>query len=479
MRRLASRGLFACAMLSLVAACAERATTAPTVAVPASPRFTTLGVGATAPDLLTFGGTGGDSYYDNCPTGSVATGAKGILVRYNGTAAMYDVQLRCRMVGPGGLYGSPMTIAGWGLGLGIDLTQLFDGDCPSGSVIVGAFGRADGIIREFGIKCRSFNGDRTTVGPWTGLGVIPPTTVDYAGECPAGYAVAGIFTHAGYIMDGMSFPCRLITGAAPTAAFASTSTVAEGSTFALSMSNPDAAGDVSLLRYSFDCGSGYGAPGTATTATCPTTDNGNLTVHGRVSTTDGVATEYTRTVVVTNVAPTVAPLTSASLFVGETYTSTGTFTDPGADSWTGVADYEPAISSSVNVAGKTFALSHTYATAGTFTVTVHIADDDGGAGTAATTVTVLSPAQAGSALSGQVNALVTSGDVSAQTAAPLLQSLATATQSFQTGRTIPAQNELNAFKNKVDAALKSGKITSATAASLKSAADRIIASSSL
>ncbi|MCA9198488.1 MAG: tandem-95 repeat protein, partial [Planctomycetales bacterium] len=55
------------------------------------------------------------------------------------------------------------------------------------------------------------------------------------------------------------------------------------------------------------------------------------------------------------------------------------FTDPGSDEWTGTVDYgddtgEQALT--VDSIGKTFDLSHTYTTEGTFTVTVRLKDDD-------------------------------------------------------------------------------------------------------
>ncbi|MEZ6119853.1 MAG: Ig-like domain-containing protein [Pirellulaceae bacterium] len=55
------------------------------------------------------------------------------------------------------------------------------------------------------------------------------------------------------------------------------------------------------------------------------------------------------------------------------------FTDPGTDEWTGTVDYGDGTGDqalTVDSDGKTFDLSHTYTTEGTFTVTVRLKDDD-------------------------------------------------------------------------------------------------------
>ncbi|NOX55975.1 MAG: tandem-95 repeat protein, partial [Planctomycetes bacterium] len=55
--------------------------------------------------------------------------------------------------------------------------------------------------------------------------------------------------------------------------------------------------------------------------------------------------------------------------------------DAGADTWTGTVDYGDGSglqSLAIDQTAKTFSLSHTYAQAGTYTVTVTISDDDGG-----------------------------------------------------------------------------------------------------
>jgi hypothetical protein len=93
---------------------------------------------------------------------------------------------------------------------------------------------------------------------------------------------------------------------APTATFgASPSTLDEGGDFTLSLTDPhDVAADVAAgFQYDFDCGSGYAGYGTSNSAMCSTTDDGTLTVKGKIKDKDGGETEYTTTVTVHNVPP--------------------------------------------------------------------------------------------------------------------------------------------------------------------------------
>jgi len=104
---------------------------------------------------------------------------------------------------------------------------------------------------------------------------------------------------------------------------------------------------------------------------------------------DGVGSD-TATVKVNNVAPTVDAGPDATINEGSTFLSSGSFTDPGADTWTATVDYGDG--SGVQPLGlnedKSIALSHIYADNGTYPVTVTVSDDDGGLGSATATVTV-------------------------------------------------------------------------------------------
>ncbi len=477
MRRLAPRALLACALLSIATACTEPVATDPLESVVAvSAPLAEVGLNPGSQHFIQFGGTGGDTYFDYCPAGMVATGTSGTMVRYNGTAAMYQLRLRCRVLNVDGTFGASITsVGGRGLGIGLDAYAPFTADCPAGSVVVGAHGVADGIIRAYGITCSTFGGARTTLGPWTGIGFMPPSAVPYANECLPGYAIAGVISHAGYILDGMEFRCIAITGLAPTATFGAPSTVPEGSSFTLSLTNPQSGGGV--LSYEFDCGSGYGAASATPTATCVTTDDASLTARGRISSAGGGATEYTAAVSVTNVAPVIAPIPQDTVLLYEWYLHTGSFTDPGADSWSAHMNYGTGFFPPVALFNKTFTISKTYSTAGVFSIVVNVTDGDGGVGSRVASIVVLAPAQAATGLRARVSQLAESGDIPQNTAQPLNVSLANAARHLDDGKPIPAQKELEAFKHKVDAAVRSKKVTETVAAPLKKSADRIIESS--
>src|SRR5207247_10695599 len=94
---------------------------------------------------------------------------------------------------------------------------------------------------------------------------------------------------------------------------------------------------------------------------------------------------------IANVVPVVSAIAGATLHPGETYAADGSFTDPGADTWTATVNYgDGSGDQPLALTGTTFHLSHAYPTgqAGPFTVRVTVRDDDGGAGTAEATVTV-------------------------------------------------------------------------------------------
>ncbi len=118
-------------------------------------------------------------------------------------------------------------------------------------------------------------------------------------------------------------------------------------------------------------------------------DDGSFPVTLTVTDTLGSVGQDSLLVTVNNLAPVVDAGSDANVLVGETFTQMGSFTDPGADTWTATVDYGtgggPA---SLVLLNKTFTLSHTYPTAGVYTTTVTVEDDDGGMGTDEVVVTV-------------------------------------------------------------------------------------------
>jgi len=95
-------------------------------------------------------------------------------------------------------------------------------------------------------------------------------------------------------------------------------------------------------------------------------------------------------VVVRNVAPVVSAGANATIDEGSTFTGTGSFTDPRADTWTATVDYGDGsgVQPLTLNADKTFALSHRYAADGTYVVSVTVTDSDGDVGTGSRTITV-------------------------------------------------------------------------------------------
>jgi hypothetical protein len=132
--------------------------------------------------------------------------------------------------------------------------------------------------------------------------------------------------------------------------------------------------------------------------------------------------------------------------------------------------------SGLAITGGGFSLSHEYATAGTFAVTVGVTDDDDGSGSRTVTVTVLSSAQALGVLSSQVAAFGSAGTMTKSEVNALSASLDPALKSIMNGNTEAARNQLGSFIHKVEAMRISKRISAATAAALIDDANRTIAS---
>jgi hypothetical protein len=203
--------------------------------------------------------------------------------------------------------------------------------------------------------------------------------------------------------------------------------------------------------------------GTAMTATADHAfaNDGSFDVKLTVSDSDGGSTTVLRTIAIGNVAPAVAAPATATIIEGERYDASGSFTDPGADSWTATVDYgDGSGAASMTLDGTEFTLGHVYETAGSFTVTVDIYDGDDH-GVATTQVTVQTPVQAVEQLAAMVDSLASSGALSAGNAQSLHAKLDTAT------------GPLGAFVNEIEALVRSRRLDDAVGAALVALVQRI------
>jgi len=256
----------------------------------------------------------------------------------------------------------------------------------------------------------------------------------------------------------------------PVAALSGPFTGQEGSPVSMSgaaSSDPD--GDALTYLWSF----GDGTTGMGATVSHTYAQDGSFNVRLIVRDPRGLADTAMTTATISNVSPVIAAFAGASLLPGETYTPSGSFTDPGDDPWTATVDYGDG--SGVNVLsllGKTFSLSHTYATAGTFTVTVRVSDDDATASRSGT-VTVVTPAQAVSGAIAMVAALEASGKVSAGNASSLRAKLENARAALERGNANAATGKLNALLHELDAMVGSGRLTSQDVQPLRELVERV------
>ena len=180
-----------------------------------------------------------------------------------------------------------------------------------------------------------------------------------------------------------------VRNVAPTVEAGADQTVDEGAAVSFTGSFTDpGSGDTHTLVWDFGDGS---APVTGTLE--PThvyADNGSYTVILTVTDDDNGESSDQLTVTVDNVAPMVDAGLDAVLDEGDTFTNSGSFSDPGTDTWSATVDYGNGTGEQplVLTPDETFDLSHTYADDGVFTVTVTVTDDDGGEGMDIAIVTV-------------------------------------------------------------------------------------------
>ena len=146
-------------------------------------------------------------------------------------------------------------------------------------------------------------------------------------------------------------------------------------------SDPD--GDALTYKWNFtgarDADGRLVVQATGATPTHTYADNGSYTVVLIIDDGNGHVVQGSIPVAVSNVAPSVSmTMPTSAVNEGATFSHSGSFTDPGADTWTAIVNYGDGSGNKVLTlnADKTFDLSHTYADNGTYTVIVTVTDDD-------------------------------------------------------------------------------------------------------
>lgn len=174
-----------------------------------------------------------------------------------------------------------------------------------------------------------------------------------------------------------------ITDVAPTVTLTAPPSTPEGASFTLTLGSIVDPGADTVSGYVLQWGDGTidadsGLPPLTFTHAYVNGD-ADRTVTLTLSNEDGSHTAGTNAIHVANVAPSFDAGADTTLTAGDTLTRSGSFTDPGADTWTATVDYGDGLGAQPLVlTGKEFTLNHVYSQHGSFTVTVTIVDGDSG-----------------------------------------------------------------------------------------------------
>jgi len=238
-----------------------------------------------------------------------------------------------------------------------------------------------------------------------------------------------------------------------------------------SSSDPDA-GDV--LSYAWTFGDGTSGAGANVSHTY--TQDGVYNVQLKVTDSQGLTSTVATTATVGNVAPVIYAFAGGMLLPGETYSASGSFSDPGVDSWTATVDYGDGSGiASLALSGKAFSLSHAYTSPGTFTVTVRVSDDDV-TSSRAQTVTVSTVGKGVSDALALLAQLVAAGKIDQPNANPVREALEGALAKLADDKIDLVVSQLETALKHLDAAVAVGKISAADADPLKSQILRVMQS---
>ena len=90
-----------------------------------------------------------------------------------------------------------------------------------------------------------------------------------------------------------------------------------------------------------------------------------------------------------DIAPTINLISNASINEGDTYSTTGSFTDSDSTSWTATVDYgDGSVVQPLVFSGQNFTLNHQYLNTGTYTLTVTVTDNQGLSSSSTAAITV-------------------------------------------------------------------------------------------
>jgi DNA/RNA endonuclease G (NUC1) len=251
-------------------------------------------------------------------------------------------------------------------------------------------------------------------------------------------------------------------------------TTSEGSTIGL---NGAASFDPngSIVTYAWNFGDGTSTTGSSVSHTFA--QDGAYTVTLIVTDNDGLQDQIATTITVNNVAPAiVGPAAASGLLPGETYTTAGSFSDPGADTWSASVDYgDDSGVVALALSGTDFALSHAYKAAGTFTLSVRVADDDTSS-TASATVEVISQQESLGNARAMIEALVAERKLDDKTARSLTPKLAGAIKNIDSGDVAGAVDKIQSTINQIDALVETKRLAAADAERVRDLLNRIIQS---
>ena len=221
----------------------------------------------------------------------------------------------------------------------------------------------------------------TVTWDWGDGNTSSGASTTYAWADDGAYTVTVTVTDDDGGSDSESFTVTL-TNANPTISSSSfTTTGSEGSSLTYSAVAADA-GTADTLTYTWDFGDGSSSTGSSVSHTFA--DNGSYTVTLTVSDGDGGTKSTSKTVTISNVAPTLSLTGDTSGETGDSLTWTAAVTDPGtADTHTYAWTFGDG--SSATTSGSA---SHSYTSTGTYTVTLKVTDDDGGSDTETLTVVI-------------------------------------------------------------------------------------------